>query len=83
MQSTLDESDLNEEELDDLDGVKKEGANACTKQERDANVAGASDKKDNQMITPKVEKDPKEAQRIKEMKINESDLVRDLKTQLK
>lgn len=41
------------------------------------------DKKDSQNNAPKIEKDPKEAQRAKELKINESEIVRDLKTQLK
>lgn len=76
------ESDANEEELDEMDGIKKEGV-ACVKQEKDAFAAGSADKKDGQNNTPKVEKDPKEAQRAKELKVNESEMVRDLKTQLK
>lgn len=71
---------MNEEELEEIDGVKKE-SNACVKQEKDACAASTSDKKDNQ-TTPKLEKDPKEAQRAKEMKINETE-VRDLRVQLK
>lgn len=39
--------------------------------------------KDGQTNVPKIEKDPKEAQRAKEMKVNDSEMVRDLKTQLK
>lgn len=53
------------------------------KQEKDPFAAGSGDKKDGQNNLPKVEKDLKEAQRAKEMKINESEMVRDLKTQLK
>lgn len=75
------ESDANEEELDEMEGIKKEG-NACVKQEKDAS-GGSADKKDGQNNAPKLEKDPKEAQRAKELKINESEMVRDLKTQLK
>lgn len=63
-----------------MEGIKKEG-NACVKQEKDA--SGSADKKDGQNNAPKLEKDPKEAQRAKELKINESEMVRDLKTQLK
>lgn len=76
------ESDPNEEELEENDGIKKEGS-ACVKQEKDAFNAGSADKKDGQNNTLKVEKDLKEAQRAKELKINESEMVRDLKTQLK
>lgn len=81
----LGETDLNEEDLDDLDGIKKEGQGVCVKTERDANVSGmANDKKDGQATVAKVEKDQaKEAQRNKEMKINESEAIRDLKNQLK
>lgn len=39
--------------------------------------------KDGQTNVPKIEKDSKEAQRAKEMKVNDSEMVRDLKTQLK
>lgn len=60
--------------------MKKEG-NACIKQEKGA-FASSSDKKDGQNVL-KVEKDPKESHRAKEMKVNESEMVRDLKTQLK
>lgn len=74
--------DANEEELDEMEGIKKEG-NSCVKQERDGQNVGSSDKKDGQNNVPKVEKDSKEAQRAKELKINESEMVRDLKTQLK
>ncbi|XP_055309959.1 E3 ubiquitin-protein ligase Bre1-like isoform X2 [Sitodiplosis mosellana] len=73
---------LNEDELEEIEGMKKEG-NACIKQEKGAFAASSSDKKDGQNNTVKVEKDPKEAQRAKELKVNESEMVRDLKTQLK
>lgn len=76
----LAECDINEDELDDIDGIKKEG-NACIKQEKDASATSSTDKKDGQNSTLKL--DPKEVQRAKELKINESELVRDLKTQLK
>lgn len=79
---TSGESDPNEEELEEMDGIKKEGG-VCVKQEKDALNASLADKKDGQNNTPKVEKDLKEAQRAKELKINESEMVRDLKTQLK
>lgn len=78
------ESDPNEEELEEKEGVKKESG-ACIKQEKETSVAGVSvnEKKDGQCAVLKLEKDPKEAQRAKELKISESELVRDLKTQLK
>lgn len=64
--------------------MKKESG-LCVKQEKEINLAGTSvnEKKDGQCSVPKPEKDPKEAQRAKELKISESELVRDLKTQLK
>lgn len=80
----LDETDLKEEDLYDLDGIKKESQSVCVKTEREANVSGTNDKKEGQATVPKVEKDQaKEAQRNKEMKINESEVIRDLKNQLK
>lgn len=69
-------------ELEEIEGIKKEGG-ACVKQEKDAFATGSVDKKDCQNNALKVEKDLKEAQRAKEMKVNESEMVRDLKTQLK
>lgn len=74
-----------DDELDDMDGVKKEPGAACVKSEKDnAATSNAADKKDTQNNAPKTEKDVKEAaQRAKELKVNESDVVRDLKTQLK
>lgn len=78
----LAELDANEEELEEIEGIKKE-SNTCVKQEKDGFSASSVDKKDGQNNAPKVEKDPKEAQRAKELKITESEMVRDLKTQLK
>lgn len=77
------ESDQNDGELEEVDNVKKEGGSSCAKQEKDNFNANLADKKDGQNSTPKVEKDTKDAQRAKELKINESEMVRDLKTQLK
>lgn len=68
--------------MEEIDGIKKEG-NACIKQEKGAFASSSADKKDGQNNALKVEKDPKEAQRAKELKLNESEMVRDLKTQLK
>lgn len=62
--------------------MKKEGG-ACIKQEKDPFATGSGDKKDGQNNAVKVEKDLKDAQRAKELKLNESEMVRDLKTQLK
>lgn len=76
------ESDANEEDLEEIDGIKKEGG-VNIKQEKDPFAAGSVDKKDGQNNVLKVEKDLKEAQRAKELKINESEMVRDLRTQLK
>lgn len=81
------EGDENDEDGgDNKDGIKKEGA-ASVKQEKDAagNVIAASmaDKKDGQAAAIKSEKELKEAQRAKELKIAESEAVRDLKAQLK
>lgn len=65
-----------------MDNIKKE-VGSCIKQEKDI-IANSSDKKDSQNNAPKIEKDSKDGQqRAKELKINESELVRDLKTQLK
>lgn len=68
--------------MEEFDGIKKEGS-ICIKQERDASATCSVDKKDGQNNTVKIEKDQKEAQRAKELKINESETVRDLKIQLK
>lgn len=77
------ESDENEDDLESKENVKKEG-NSCVKQEKDAANAcnNSAEKKDGQ-CQAKVEKDGKDAQRAKELKVNESEMVRDLKTQLK
>lgn len=77
------ESDPNEDELEEIDNIKKEG-NLCVKQEKGVFASSTADKmKDGQTNVPKIEKDLKEAQRVKEMKVNDSEMVRDLKTQLK
>lgn len=81
------ESDENEEE-GDKDGIKKEGAGgASLKQEKDAAGTGTTsatgEKKDGISSAVKTEKELKEAQRMKELKIAESEAVRDLKAQLK
>lgn len=76
----LAESEPNEDDLEDNDCMKKEG-NVSIKQEKGA-FASSSDKKDGQNAL-KIEKDPKESQRAKETKVSESEMVRDLKTQLK
>lgn len=77
------ETDPNDEEVEEIDSVKKEGGGVCVKQEKDNFNANVADKKDAQNNAPKVEKDLKDAQRTKELKITESEMVRDLKTQLK
>lgn len=71
--------------MDDIDGVKKEPGAACVKSDKDnAATSNAADKKDSQNNAPKLDKDGRDAaQRAKEQKLNESDVVRDLKTQLK
>lgn len=78
------EPDQNDEEMEDIDSIKKEGGASCTKSDKDAAAtSNAPDKKDTQANAAKVDKDAKDAQRAKELKINESELVRDLKIQLK
>lgn len=68
----------------DDENVKKEDGSGAVKQEKDNNSAGnVIDKKDGQTSAFKSEKDTIEAQRAKELKIAESEVVRDLKTQLK
>lgn len=76
------ESDENDDDTDNKDGVKKE---AGVKQEGGSAPAGSApgDKKDCATNVVKTEKEQKEAQRMKELKIAESELVRDLKAQLK
>lgn len=78
------ESEDIDEENDTKDGIKKEGGNLC-KNDKDAAIAGTAptDKKDGQCNSVKVEKDLKESQRVKDLKIAESEMVRDLKAQLK
>ena len=67
--------------------MKKEGAgSSCIKPKKHNFNAKLTDKKDGgPNSTPKLEKDTKDAQRAKELKlkINESEMVHDLKTQLK
>lgn len=76
------ESDELEEDADNKDGIKKEGA-ANAKSEKNS-TAQPGDKKDGVPATAvKTEKELKEAQRAKELKLAESDMVRDLKAQLK
>lgn len=68
----------------DDDSIKKEDGTGAIKSEKDNNTVGnVTDKKDGQTSTFKSEKDTIEAQRAKELKIAESEVVRDLKTQLK
>lgn len=69
--------------MDIKDGIKKEGV--TIKNDKDAAAAGSTptEKKDGQCNSSKSEKDPKEAQRTKDLKIVESEMVRDLKAQLK
>lgn len=76
LQTFTAESDENDDDVDTKDGVKKEGG---VKQEGST----PSDKKDPATNVIKTEKEQKEAQRLKELKIAESELVRDLKAQLK
>ncbi|XP_055687743.1 E3 ubiquitin-protein ligase Bre1 [Lutzomyia longipalpis] len=80
------ESDENEEDADNKDGIKKEpGTPGAVKQEKAA-PAATGEKKDcpsAATVVVKTEKDQKEAQRIKELKIAESEMMRDLKAQLK
>lgn len=77
------ESEELEEDADNKDGVKKEGA-VNVKSEKNS-TAQPGDKKDGVPATGvvKTEKELKEAQRAKELKLAESDMVRDLKAQLK
>lgn len=74
----------NDEEHENRDGIKKEGG-ATIKNDKDAAAPGGTpaEKKDGQCNSNKSEKDPKEAQRTKDLKIVESEMVRDLKAQLK
>lgn len=75
---------LAEADGNDDDSIKKEDGSAAVKSEKDNNSVGnVMDKKDGQTSTFKSEKDTIEAQRAKELKIAESEVVRDLKTQLK
>lgn len=67
----------------DDENIKKEDGGGI-KLEKDSNSAGnVMDKKDGQTSAFKSEKDSIDAQRAKELKIAESEIVRDLKTQLK
>lgn len=75
----VDELDENEEDHENKDGIKKDGV--TVKIEKDS-AGNAIDRKDGQM-NAKTEKELKEAQRAKELKIAESEMVRDMKAQLK
>lgn len=75
---------LAEADRNDDDNIKKEDGSGVVKQEKDNNSGGnLTDKKDGQTSALKSEKETIEAQRAKELKIAESEVVRDLKTQLK
>lgn len=86
-------ADENEENGETKDGIKKEGNSGCVggaggsigsaniKLEKDA-TGNSIDKKDGQLGI-KTEKEMKDAQRAKELKIVESEMVRDMKVQLK
>ncbi len=68
----------------DDDNIKKEDGSGAVKLEKDNNSVGnVTDKKDGQTSSFKSEKETIEAQRAKELKIAESEAVRDLRTQLK
>lgn len=84
MHKSSGESDDVDEENDNKDGIKKEGG-VVIKNDKDAVNSGnaSTEKKDGQCNAAKVEKDHKESQRVKELKIAESEMVRDLKAQLK
>lgn len=79
-----DESDENEDDTENKDVVKKENSTGI-KPERDAvnSNSNAGEKRDGHYNVAKIEKDAKEAQRAKELKIAESELIRDLKAQVK
>lgn len=73
---------------DTKDGIKKEaaGSNAVGAIKQEALGSGGGNSgmgKDGVQCTPKTERDAKDAQRLKEQKIADTELVRDLKAQLK
>ena len=86
------EDDLDEDMKDQKDGIKLEKCSpssnsSCEKKESSSsatptgNCAGGSP--NSATANVKMEKDVKDAQKIKELKIAESEMVRDLKVQLK
>lgn len=81
---STDELDDIDEELESKDGIKKESGVVIIN-DKDATATGNvfTDKKDGQCSTNKTDRDQKESQRVKELKIAESEIVRDLKAQLK
>lgn len=81
---STDESDDIDEEMDCKDGIKKEGG-AGIINDKDAASSGncSNEKKDGQSNANKTDRDQKDSQRTKELKIAETEMVRDLKAQLK
>lgn len=75
------ELDDNDDDSESKEGIKKENLGSSVRQEKNSNLA--NDKKDGTPGTVKNEKEMKDAQKVKELKIVESDLVRELKAQLK
>lgn len=67
----------------DEESIKKEDGGAVKHEKDNHSVGNVMDKKEGQATAFKSEKETVEAQRTKEMKVVESEVVRDLKTQLK
>lgn len=66
------------------ENIKKEDGSSGVKLERDhSSTENVKDKKDGHTSSFKSEKETMDAHRVKEIKIAESEIVRDLKSQLK
>lgn len=78
------ESDDIDEDLESKDGIKKEGGVVIINDKDAPSTSNSSsDKKDGQCNAVKTERDQKDSHRVKELKVVESEIVRDLKAQLK
>ncbi|KAJ6644644.1 E3 ubiquitin-protein ligase Bre1, partial [Pseudolycoriella hygida] len=84
--TNIKEEGIMKTELDGTDdeNIKKEEGVSSAKSEKDGSSVGSlMDKKEGQSSACKIEKETLEAQRTKELKIAEAEVVRDLKSQLK
>lgn len=73
-----------DEDIDCKDGIKKDGV-ITTVNDKDSMSSGncSAERKDGQCNSSKSDRDHKDSQRSKDLKMAETEIVRDLKAQLK